>query len=158
MGGICDENTLCVTLDGNYNDYNFKGFDFQENKKVHLCVLLTFYSKYVSVYENGKFKERKDYLGGNTMLQGGGALYFGQDQDVMDGGFVANQAFKGSLSNFIIWPKPLSAVEIRGVASSCIYPKDFILRPQLTNIQWIGNVKVTLEDTCMTTDITAPDL
>jgi len=143
---ILDENALRVFVRNNY--YDFKGFYFNAGEKVHLCINLSLYSDTLAVFENGAFKEKKD-INSYDYIYDGGALYFGQDQDTPNSGF--RYSYKGEISNFIIWPRTLSAMEIRGVATSCSHPKDYILRPQLTNIQWSGNVKVSLDDECHTT-------
>lgn len=148
---VQDENTLRVNVDTKYS-YFFGGFRFQLQERIHLCISLSLQSKSMTMFENGAFKERKDLSGVSTSyIGGGGALYFGQDQDSFNGGFVSNQALKGEMTNFIMWPRCLSALEVRGVASTCSIPNDYNIRPQITNIQWNGNVMITSDDGCPTT-------
>ena len=62
---------------------------------MHICVGMALSSKTLRVYQDGAFKEQKDI--GNVpanVLLGGGALYFGQDQDGINGGFDKNQSYK----------------------------------------------------------------
>jgi len=149
---ILDENTLRIWVSRSYA-YDFEGFLFDFRKKVHLCINLSLYTDTLTVYENGAFKERKDITDYYGYTYDGGYLYFGQDQDSLNGGFSSAEAYKGEISDFIIWPRNLTALEVRGVATSCSHPKDYILRPQMTNIEWSGNVKVSIDDECLTTAV-----
>jgi len=149
---IVDENTLRVWVDSSYY-YDFKGFKFDIGQKVHLCVSLTLYSNVLTVYENGAFKERRDVTHSTSHILGDGTLIFGQDQDNVGGGFHSSEAYKGEISDFIIWPRTLSAMEVRGVANSCSYPKDYIIRPQMTNIEWSGNVFISIDNVCPATTV-----
>ncbi|XP_070552466.1 neuronal pentraxin-2-like [Ptychodera flava] len=46
------------------------------------------------------------------MIQGGGVLIFGQDQDEVGGGFSLHQAFEGSLTEFNLWNRFITKQEI----------------------------------------------
>ena len=55
------------------------------------------------------------------ILPGGGVcvIAIGQDQDTVWGGFDADQAFVGEVSEVHVWNKVLSPAEIEVLASSC---------------------------------------
>ena len=76
---------------------------------------------------NGKYEFFKDgvsvtsgsdlYKGGH--ISSGGTTVIGQDQDTVGGGFKANQAFVGDLTQVNVWGTVLSASDIKAQASTC---------------------------------------
>ena len=57
-------------------------------------------------------------------------------------------SFSGEISNFVMWPRILTSTEIHGIVYDCEYPEDFVIRPQLTNIEWNGEAEVEILEEC----------
>ena len=67
---------------------------------------------------NGIVAFSKDDMIGEH-LPGGGYWVIGQDQDSVGGGFDAEDAFVGEVTEVHVWNRVLSPAEIEVLASSC---------------------------------------
>ena len=61
--------------------------------QTHICVQMSRASQTVRIYQDGKFAQEKT-SSANINVDDSGALLFGQEQDKINGGFDANQAFR----------------------------------------------------------------
>ena len=72
----------------------------------------------LKVYVNGSLKYASKLLQG-YFPAGGGVWVIGQEQDELGGGFDADQAFGGELTELNVWDRVLSPAEITKLASTC---------------------------------------
>jgi len=121
--------------------------DIEENQQTHICVGMSVTSSIVKAYKDGNLEDSKACTD-ECKIQGGGVLIFGQDQDSLYGGFDSGQAFRGTITNFMIFSRLLTDVEVHQIAHNCNYPTDVLLRPQIADIQKFGQAQVSLQGTC----------
>ncbi|CAB4013113.1 Hypothetical predicted protein, partial [Paramuricea clavata] len=94
------------------------GVSLSDGKFHHLCVTWQSSNGNFNVYVNGTVAFSTTAMNGKV-LPGGGSWVIGQDQDSVGGGFDANQAFGGEISEVHVWNRALSPAEIEVLASSC---------------------------------------
>ena len=86
----------------------------------HICISWESSSGSWKLYKDGEIKQQgTDFKRGFT-VRGGGSLVLGQDQDVVGGGFDAEQSFKGMLSNVNVWDHKLTDTRIEEMSTSCL--------------------------------------
>ncbi|XP_076817047.1 serum amyloid P-component-like [Clavelina lepadiformis] len=124
-------------------------FDIAENRDMHICVQYSQPTSRITLYTNGVFRDDTPLLTDHRVT-GGGALYFGQEQDSLHGGFVASKAFRGTIHNFMMWPRILSAEEIWKIVSKCHYPVDVVVQTTIDKIEWNGEVGLLHPEQCIT--------
>ncbi|XP_002739642.1 C-reactive protein-like [Saccoglossus kowalevskii] len=91
----------------------------------HICFTWTSTTGHYKLYVDGVVVADGTKAQGVT-LEGGGSLYLGQDQDIVDGHFSNFQAFIGQITQFNMWGRVLSAQEISAqLGNGDIYTWDF---------------------------------
>ena len=60
--------------------------------QTHICVGMSHPQRIVKVYKDGEFV--KELTSGPSIVQGGGGLIFGQEQDSLYGTFAAAESFR----------------------------------------------------------------
>jgi len=128
--------------------YQSSNIEFELNKQTHLCIGMLHSSRKVMVHQDAVLKQEITLNDENYFLPGGGSLMFGQEQDSTFGGFAANQAFSGNLTNFMMYPRLLTVDEIHKIAYNCQHPEHVIIRPQTNNIEWNGEATVSYPKEC----------
>jgi len=150
-----NDNTLLLTVNANRirphfkPSYSIDGVRFQANQQTHICVSMSSEQRITKVFQDGKIAGQSQ-INANTKVEGGGALVFGQEQDAVLGSFESGQAFSGSITNFMIYPRVLDDDEIYNIASHCKHPLDVLLRPQLHNVEKYGQAEITVSRKCPT--------
>jgi MSHA biogenesis protein MshQ len=70
-----------------------------------------------SLYLDGAIQGSAVNVGTDTLEIDPGGLIFGQDQDVLGGGFAQDQSWAGAMDNLRIYNRALSAAEVQTVAN-----------------------------------------
>ncbi|XP_066269302.1 uncharacterized protein [Branchiostoma lanceolatum] len=95
------------------------------------------------LYADGVLKGRGSGFNVGGKVRSGGAWILGQDQDIVGGGFDANQAFVGELSEVNLWDRVLSPAEMgAGWAASCGLHGN-VIDWDTTNIEVFGETSRT---------------
>ncbi|XP_078492806.1 C-reactive protein 1.4-like [Ciona intestinalis] len=118
-----------------------------ENEKTHICFWFSQSLNQVGAQINGIKSNKVVYLG-NNYIQGGGKLFFGQEQDSLGGSFDSQQSFSGEITDFTMWPRVLDSIEMAKIATTCEYPHDIILQPTIDKIEKNGDVTITYSEKC----------
>ncbi|XP_022356064.1 adhesion G-protein coupled receptor D2 [Enhydra lutris kenyoni] len=74
-----------------------------------------------ALFADGRWRAGARGLGAGHPVPAGGILVLGQDQDSLGGGFSARDAFSGNLTDFHLWARALSPVDLRR-ARACAPP------------------------------------
>jgi MSHA biogenesis protein MshQ len=80
-------------------------------------VALTRSGSTASLYLDGAVLGSAVTVGNDTLEIDPGGLIFGQDQDVLGGGFAQDQSWAGAMDNLCIYNRALSAAEVQTVAN-----------------------------------------
>nr|XP_006812501.1 PREDICTED: uncharacterized protein LOC100374304 [Saccoglossus kowalevskii] len=85
----------------------------------HLCVTWSFNGGMWGIYDDGALAASGSSLQSGYVIQGGGVLILGQEQDSLRGGYESSQTLKGELTYFNMWSRILSDDEIGQLAAEC---------------------------------------
>lgn len=82
------------------------------DKWMHVCVTWSAINGLVHIYVDGSLEKSATGIGQGIPVAAGGVLVLGQDQDSIEGGFQATQAWKGDISEVQLWDDHLTADDI----------------------------------------------
>ena len=83
------------------------------------------------------------------MINSGGIVILGQDQDDYGGSFDQDQSFFGEMYAVNLWSSVLSADEIFSMSGSCFYEGgDYLKWSDFKEAQLHGDVSITSPTTC----------
>ena len=82
------------------------------------------------------------------MIQGGGVLTLGQDQDVVGGNFQAIQSFVGELTGVNIWNHVTNSEEIFRMSQSCLSGEGNVFKWSDFKAHVQGGVQVIAQPSC----------
>ncbi|MHA2365956.1 MAG: LamG-like jellyroll fold domain-containing protein, partial [Candidatus Hodarchaeales archaeon] len=105
-------NQVRITIDGGYLD---TGVSLSKNIWTHLVVTWRSTDRETTLWKNGIHEYTGTMSTGtktNNIIDGGGSLVLGQDQDSVGGTFDPNQAYEGVLDEFRILNRILNQTEI----------------------------------------------
>ncbi|XP_037922099.1 sushi, von Willebrand factor type A, EGF and pentraxin domain-containing protein 1-like isoform X3 [Hermetia illucens] len=84
-----------------------------------ICVAWTSNNGYYEIYLDGKLLHAGLNLSANSVIEKGGILIIGQEQDQLNGDFSESESFVGNIAYFDIWDTFITAAEIKEFHSSC---------------------------------------
>ncbi|CAK8690771.1 neuronal pentraxin-2-like isoform X2 [Clavelina lepadiformis] len=123
--------------------------DLSSMNKFHACVWFSNKTRQTGIYINSERVSTLPLKG--FVSQGGGSMIFGQDQDDVNAGSLAeNQAYNGNITNLMIWPRVLSQNEINNLAYNCQCPVDYVIALTLDRVELFGEAHYSIPDTCPT--------
>ena len=73
-----------------------------------------------SIFVNGHLMDSGRHLAEDLLLDSGGVLVLGQEQDAPGGHFSSAESFRGQLTRLNIWPRSLTETEINEAMNSCL--------------------------------------
>lgn len=111
-----------------------------KNNPSHLCVSFSTKVGLGNVYVDGKLIQNGVEFNKTTSLQGGGIIIVGQEQDAMGRAFDRQQAFKGTITNYMFWKRELTLNEIEDIAQRCTCPNDYLFNLDPEDVILHGNV------------------
>jgi hypothetical protein len=95
-----------------------------------------------------------------TPMQSDGVLVLGQDQDLVGGGFEADQSFSGAIAQFGMWDRQLTLKEISTLSEcnseSALSGNVFTLDSQDTLNSWITSNVITNYVTLLSLCVPSP--
>ncbi|XP_070578732.1 neuronal pentraxin-1-like [Ptychodera flava] len=113
----------------------------------HVCITWSSSDGGWKYYHNGVIsKEGSDFQIGHA-LGSGGFLVLGQEQDTVGGSYDARQAMVGSLTEFNLWSRSLTADEIAETAGDCSIDGD-VFSWNIADLFIEGDVLLKIEDVC----------
>lgn len=71
-------------------------------------------------YKDGELSEEDRNFKKGHIIDNGGTVVLGQDQDSLGGGFETDDSFQGTLLNVNLWDKVLNAAQIATMSKSCL--------------------------------------
>ncbi|XP_021048346.1 adhesion G-protein coupled receptor D2 [Mus pahari] len=89
----------------------------------HVCATWEQRSGHWALFTNGRRCAEAQGLSVGHPVPPDGVLVLGQDQDSLDGGFLARDAFSGNLTDFYLWDQVLSLEQVRR-ARACTPPPE----------------------------------
>ncbi|CAK8678607.1 unnamed protein product [Clavelina lepadiformis] len=115
----------------------------------HICASFSTSLKEVVLYIQGEIVGHKRYRG--LPIQGGGDLILGQEQDSFDAHDLnPAQAFRGTIIDFLLWPRILSTDEIKAIYYRCHCPLDYRVNLSMDNVELFGAAEHFVNGTCPT--------
>ena len=78
-------------------------------------------------YKDGKLEGQHDDFKKGYIIQSGGAMVLGQDQDSIGGGFDANQVLIGKLTELNMWDSVFSESDVAAQYQNCSIPQGSVL-------------------------------
>ena len=78
-------------------------------------------------YKDGKLEGQHDDFKKGYIIQSGGAMVLGQDQDSIGGGFDANQVLIGKLTELNMWDSVFSESDVAAQYENCSIPQGSVL-------------------------------
>ena len=90
-----------------------------DGKWHHICITWENTAGAWQLYKDGVRKSNGTGLKKDYVIQGGGALVLGQEQDSLEGGFDDKQSFVGNLSGLNVWDHEISANNIYRMSKAC---------------------------------------
>ena len=85
----------------------------------HICITWENTAGAWQLYKDGVRKSNGTGLQQDYMIQGGGALVLGQEQDKVEGDFEEKQSFVGNLSGVNVWDHVISPRNISRMSEAC---------------------------------------
>lgn len=110
---IVSGTTLLLYTDG--ASYSFSGFDFTslDDGEVHgIAMTWDSVTGEAELYVDGVVKSTISSVAIGHSIDAGGTLVFGQEQDSVDGGYIASQIFRGTLHDIRVFDDVRTAGEI----------------------------------------------
>nr|XP_039263183.1 sushi, von Willebrand factor type A, EGF and pentraxin domain-containing protein 1-like [Styela clava] len=132
-----------VFLHSSANGLERADFDLRISKRSHLCYVVARELYYVQLFLDGKLFDTVQYDSNESdpAETGQQAIIIGQDQDSIGGGFQANQAFKGTIENMLVYDRVLTREEIKTMAAdSCSCITDYYLTLEESKVTSHGGV------------------
>lgn len=125
--------------------------NFPPNEWIHMCVTFDIMHGEASMYLNGDFVAKGEYLG-KQPIDGSGVLIVGQEQDIILDGFDPSQAFHEEIADFMLWDRILTDEEIKSVGKvTCSCVGDYIVSLEPANIKFVGKIRTLHLDECLNT-------
>ena len=128
----------CRKLQGSANDGRWH----------HICVTWRRSDGRWQFYKDGELQTSNTGLSTGRVIQSGGSLVLGQDQDSVGGGFDPSQSFQGSLTNVNVWSGVLSASEINSLSTSCLSGEGDVYRWSDFIYGVKGNTGIVIPPSC----------
>ncbi|CAK8678606.1 unnamed protein product [Clavelina lepadiformis] len=115
----------------------------------HLCASFSTTLEEVVFYVQGEIVGRKRYRGHSVL--GGGDLILGQEQDTIDANKLnPEQAFRGTITDFLLWPNILSEADIKAIYYRCHCPLDYRVNLSMDSVELFGATEHFVNGTCPT--------
>ncbi|CAK8690770.1 unnamed protein product [Clavelina lepadiformis] len=139
--------TIRLAVGGHTHDFTVPRLTTMQ--KVHICAWFSSKRREIGISINAKTISVLPY--GGEIMNGGGSLLLGQEQDgVNAGSLAATQAFHGNITNPMMWPRVLSEDEISNLAHRCECPDDFAIAFTLDRAEFFGAATYSKPDICPT--------
>lgn len=134
------------------NEGYFSDIPLPAKELIHLCISFSVPRGHVNIYIGGVLNRTLANFTNRIPIEAGGVFIVGQEQDGLASGYNKNQAFIGSITNFMMWGRELQKKEIANMASSkCACAKDYIISLKSEEITLHGGVGALPTAKCSTT-------
>ena len=120
-----------------------------DDKWHHICTTWENTVGSWNFYIDGDLKGNGSDFETDHVIDSGGIVILGQDQDEYGGEFEQSQSFNGEMFGVNMWDIELSGEEIQHMSSSCFAPGGNYLKwSDFRGAQLNGNVRIVVPTTC----------
>ncbi|XP_035901734.1 sushi, von Willebrand factor type A, EGF and pentraxin domain-containing protein 1-like [Anopheles stephensi] len=113
-----------------------------------VCVSWTSDGGRYTLYLDGELSAQGSNLSDGVPIQHGGLYVFGQEQDVLGGGFSETESFRGRMAYVDLWNRPLELIEVRRYYRTCEPYSGNLIRWLDLRLQTVGQVRVVSSGFC----------
>lgn len=114
----------------------------------HVCATWRNTDGQNKIFIDGKLEENGTGLSADHIIEKGGVVVLGQEQDSLGGGFQDNQALVGKIANLNLWDTILPLKEIVEMSKNCFSRKGNVLSWEQFRSDIRGTVKVHEPSLC----------
>lgn len=114
----------------------------------HVCATWRNTDGQNKIFIDGKLEENGTGLSADHIIEKGGVVVLGQEQDSLGGGFQDNQALVGKIANLNLWDTIFPLKEIVEMSKNCFSRKGNVLSWEQFRSDIRGTVKVHEPSLC----------
>nr|XP_039270429.1 neuronal pentraxin-1-like isoform X1 [Styela clava] len=130
----------------------FTDLPLTKERQIHFCAAFNVIGGYVKIFIDGSLDKTIARFQKKVVIEGGGVLIIGQEQDGLASGFMQDQSYKGQISNFMMWDRELETREIRVMADEgCECPRDYFAALTPDSVTLAGGVSAKVMKKCPAT-------
>ncbi|XP_049280450.1 sushi, von Willebrand factor type A, EGF and pentraxin domain-containing protein 1-like [Anopheles funestus] len=113
-----------------------------------VCVSWTSAGGRYALYLDGELSAEGWNLSDGVPIQPGGLYVFGQEQDVLGGGFSETESYRGRMAYVDLWSRPLEAGEVKHFYRTCEPYGGNMIRWLDLRLQTVGQVRIVSSGFC----------